>query len=151
MIELEDDSTYEEVEALRMGPVMPRRKPTIVRKDGRPPIFANHGMASGRALAYYIDDAWCVVCPTCLFKCYDVAEADGGRLREYLCPRCANAAAGNRIFETVWPRLEYMAKVVRIVKRRPVENRHWEPGESLLMLVIDNVEHGCAVPEDAIR
>lgn len=65
------------------------------------------------------------------------------------CPRCLNAAYGRGWRRVSLPDEMTMAAIAAIVACRPnVEDRNWEPNETLDDLRAQNVEHGDPVPAE---
>jgi hypothetical protein len=146
MPHLPDDVTLDELAALQMPPGPATRKSNIVRK-GQAPIFVEHGKARGRAHVFVSNGRWRILCPTCHYRS-PAYDARGERITETRCARCHNSAAGKRIFDVLWPTPEQQARIEAVLLCRPEQaTRNWHPGESLGMLVVENVAHGCAVPE----
>lgn len=72
---------------------------------------------------------WCATCHEC-----STGVATGKLWREARCFACG------AIFATVWPDEHQM--IERILLKRPLKNRNWEPGEALNELRAQNIEHG---------
>jgi len=52
-------------------------------------------------------------------------------------------------YTVLWPR--HADRIMAILKHRPrASNQNWMPGEPLSLLVAENLEHGCAVPDDEV-
>lgn len=66
------------------------------------------------------------------------------------CVRCGNQAVGGGWRPVLLPPEEDRAAIEAVLLCRPsVEDRNWEPGETLADLAAQNREHGDPVPEEA--
>lgn len=137
-----------------MAPGPPRRPVTnVVRADGRPPEFRTHGKGRGRAHVIVAKGRWLIVCPMCGQRDPGLDE-HGEAVRETVCSRCGNGAAGGRVLDVLWPSNRKRAHVEAILSCRvlpdgspDLEHRNWQPWESIGMLAMENINNGCAVPQ----
>ena len=51
-----------------------------------------------------------------------------------------NAKAAGKVFDVEFP--DELPDILNILLVRPIENRNWEPGETVEFLVAENIEHG---------
>jgi hypothetical protein len=56
---------------------------------------------------------------------------------------CGNCGAQ---LEVVYPNPTFRSNVEEVVASRPEENRNWTPGETLDMLIAENIAHGVDNP-----
>jgi hypothetical protein len=54
------------------------------------------------------------------------------------------AVADGHSYRVVFP--DNLADIMAVLRYRPVEHMHWEPGESLEFLKLENAQHGVAGP-----
>lgn len=52
-------------------------------------------------------------------------------------------------YTVIWPR--NARRIVAVLNYRPRHNQNWRPGETVALLVAENLEHGCAVPDEEER
>ncbi len=86
---------------------------------------------------------WIVECPDC-------HNAEFGWADEpiFMCTHCWNAAVGGRWRRVVFPDGAERGRIEAALLARPVvNNRNWEPGESVGRLRAENRRHG--LPEEA--
>jgi hypothetical protein len=79
---------------------------------------------------------WIVPCPdpTCLN-----AQFVGDEDLRFYCVRCANVANDGKWLEIVWP--PDADEIEDVLAVRPVDNRHWSPGDTVADLRSENVAH----------
>jgi hypothetical protein len=46
------------------------------------------------------------------------------------------------LWEVVWPAEDMVRGITRLLMMRPQENRWWAPGDTLTLLLVENVQHG---------
>ena len=117
---------------------------TIHSKFGK---WRHHGRALLGPIHPQINHGrWIIECPCCpsaaLARCGSLLGDDGQD--RFLCSECNNAAAGGRYFEVAWPARKTTIRALKLLAKRPNENRNWLPGEPVEMLEAENVEHGLA-------
>lgn len=87
---------------------------------------------------------WIGDCPDCRASAFLLGP---GPEEPYLCASCFNGTVGYRYRRCVWPR--DLAEIDAVLLERPIaETRGWDPraGETLAVLLRENVEHGVPVP-----
>lgn len=123
-----------------------------------------------KTLAFMNHGRWLHTCPECLAAlpvdrdicpiCYPDAMAilyapvRGNLMRkvpdEELRARAhAKAAANNELYMPVFPAAR--DQIERVLRMRDRQHMNWEPGESLDMLIADNIEHGDDLPPELER
>lgn len=90
---------------------------------GMVPVYANHGR-------------WVAQCPRLQpFVCRDALQVWWPESKVFDCPTCGLIA------ELGWP--AERAKIEELLMARPdPATRNWEPGESLTLLLTENLAHG---------
>jgi hypothetical protein len=89
------------------------------------------------ATAEVRDGRWLVRCPWCP-SAQETSPSD----RRFWCVGCANIAVGGKWVRVQWPK-DWDAAEDELLKRPP-ENRHFLPGESVADLRRENVAHEVA-------
>jgi len=111
-------------EAYRQLVIVPELGVLLIREQGYdegPPLkaYINHGK-------------WLVKCEC--GGCEKVWEEGW-----MMCRACLNTAHGHRYRQTVFPRIRKAIEMLLI--QRPLANRNWQPGETLVQLKAENKIH----------
>lgn len=65
------------------------------------------------------------------------------------CVRCGNQGSGHGWRRVIVPPPEERRRIVAVLLCRPrVEDRNWEPGETVADLIAENLAHGDPIPPD---
>jgi hypothetical protein len=78
---------------------------------------------------------WLVLCPVCK-GANDVHPGEP----VYLCTSCGWP---ENLVPVLFP--EKRIEIERLLIKRPIHNRNWQPGETVADLVLQNLQHGCEV------
>lgn len=95
-------------------------------------IPVRNGMPSRPVQARILYGRWLVGCPVCRGANYvDPAEP------VYLCSSCGWP---EQLTSVEFP--DERAEIERLLLKRPIQNRNWQPGETLAFLIAENILYG---------
>lgn len=77
---------------------------------------------------------WLVECDYC-----KSAQLVGDEDLRFFCINCSNISNDGKWREIVWP--ENAEEIENVLAVRPIDNRHWSPGETIDELKAENVAH----------
>lgn len=98
-------------------------------------LDAPTGPKSEAIFAYVNEDRWIAECPDC-----HGAQLAAREDRRFMCHVCGNVAVEGRWRQVVWPK--DASYIEAALARRPIENAHWYPGETVPDLMRENAAHG---------
>ena len=115
----------------------PRRRAERVVRNAYPfarGLLAVDWRVKGEVRAYVNHSRWHARCP----HCAGIETVAPGQ--PFFCMSCHMALNGFRPAAVIFP--EGWTEIEAVLLARPVEHRHWRPGESLDLLIAENIAHG---------